>query len=189
VLRFDVRGAEKLRQPGQLVVANHPTLLDVVFLVSLMPQVDCVVKRSAWVNPFMMGVVRGTGYLRNDPGDGLVTTCAERLLSGRSLLIFPEGTRSELGALGSFRRGAAHIALQSGKPLRPILIACSPPALMRGQNWYDVPTRRMQFTLECCEAIDPARLVAEGASRGAAARVVSAALRDFYVEKLQTSGR
>jgi 1-acyl-sn-glycerol-3-phosphate acyltransferase len=186
VLDVEVHGAELLRQPGQLVVANHPTLLDVVFLVSLMPQADCVVKREAWSNPFMRGVVRGAGYLPNDLGDSLVDAGVERLQAGRSLLVFPEGTRSKMGALGPFRRGAAHMALRSGRPLRPALIRCDPPSLMRGQKWYDVPERRMHFTVECCEEIAPGDVVGEEESRGAGARKLTAALRDFYGKKLQT---
>lgn len=183
---LEVRGAELLRQPGQLVVANHPTLLDVVFLVSLMPQADCVVKRATFANPFMRGVVRGTGYLSNDLGEGLIDACADRLEAGRSVLLFPEGTRPLGGALGPFQRGAAHVALKSGRPLRPVWITCDPPTLMRGQNWYDVPERRIHYTFECCEGIDPADLAGPGESRGAAARKISAALRDFFTKKQQT---
>ncbi len=133
VNEVELRGVDSLRQPGQLVVANHPTLLDVVFLIALMPQADCVVKAEAWSNPFMRGAVRGAGYLPNDLGDRLVDVCAERLRAGRSLVLFPGGTRDPKGEIGSFRRGAAHIALRSGRPLRPVFIGCEPPSLMRGQ--------------------------------------------------------
>jgi 1-acyl-sn-glycerol-3-phosphate acyltransferase len=61
VVRMRVAGAEELRRPGQLVVVNHPTLLDAVFLISLMPQADCVAKQATWWNPFRRGVVSATG--------------------------------------------------------------------------------------------------------------------------------
>src|SRR5262249_61450859 len=89
VVRMRVTAGEALRRPGQLVVANHPTLLDAVFLISQMPQVDCVAKHATWSNPFMRGVVRATGYLSNDLGSALVDACAERLAAGRSVLLFP----------------------------------------------------------------------------------------------------
>ena len=47
ILTYRVEGAERLREPGRLIVANHPTLIDVVLLVSLMPEVDCIVKRGS----------------------------------------------------------------------------------------------------------------------------------------------
>lgn len=184
LLEVTVRGGEALREPGQLVVANHPTLLDVVFLVSLMPQADCVVKREVLSNPFMRGVAGCTGYLSNSLGDELLDACAERLRSGRSLVLFPEGTRSPAGGLGDFQRGAAHVALRSGKPLLPVVIRCDPPGLMRGQKWYDVPPRPMAITLDCSEPIHPAADARGRRGRGAAARVLSAELRDFYEKRL-----
>ena len=53
ILTYRVEGAERLRESGRLIVANHPTLLDVVLLVSQMPEVDCIVKRGLWRNPFL----------------------------------------------------------------------------------------------------------------------------------------
>jgi 1-acyl-sn-glycerol-3-phosphate acyltransferase len=186
VLRVTVRGEERLRQAGgQLVVANHPTLLDVVMLGALLPQLDCVVKRGAWANPFMRWVVTATGYLPNDLGDALVDACAGRLLQGRALLLFPEGTRSPKGALGPFQRGAAHTALRSGRPLLPVFIGCEPLSLTGRERWYQVPERRMHFTIEAGELMDPTLLAERGEPRGAAARRVTAALRGFYEKRLR----
>ena len=182
VCKLTVRGAERLREPdGQLIVANHPTLIDVVLIGSLMPQLDCLVKIGAWSNPFMRGVVRAAGYVPNDLGEAVVDACAARLREGRSLLLFPEGTRSlKDGALGAFHRGAAHVALCSGRPIRPLLITCHPRFLTRGQHWYDVADRPMGFSIEVGEPIDPSVVTREDESRGVASRKLTAALRDFY---------
>lgn len=188
VVRMQVSGVEELKKPGQLVVANHPTLLDVVFLISLMPQADCVAKQATWSNPFMRGVVTATGYLSNELGVELVEACAERLRAGRSVLLFPEGTRSPRGGLGPFKRGAARVALRAGKPLRVVLLTCSPPALMRGRSWYAMPTVRLTIGVDARETLDPADLLEPGMSHSVAARKVSAALRDFYTKKLQNPG-
>lgn len=180
-----VRGLEKLQTPGgHLLVSNHPTLLDVVVLGSLLPQLDCVVKREAWSNPFMSGVVSSAGYIPNTSGVDLVESCAERLRRNRSLLIFPEGTRSPKRGLGLLHRGAAHTALRSGRPLTPIFIRCHPPTLMRGQKWHDVPPCRMQFSIEIGDPISPP-IPERGDPRGAAARRVTAELRDFFEKRLQ----
>jgi len=184
LLAVEVRNVERLSEPGQLIVANHPTLLDVVFLVSKLPQADCVVKRAVMANPVMRSAVVASGYFANDPGDALIEACAGRLAEDRTLLLFPEGTRTEDGRLGPFRRGAAHVALRSGRPLRPVVIHCHPPSLMRGQRWYQVADRKLRIVLECCEAIGPGEMPA-GTGRGAAARRLSSRLRDFYAKRLQ----
>jgi len=184
-----IRGAEQLLAPGTLVVANHPTLLDVVMIGACMPQLDCVVKKEAWSNPFMRHVVRATGYVPNDLGEAVIDACAERLRRGRSLLLFPEGQRSPEAGLGPFMRGAAHLALKSGRPLTPVVVRCTPPTLMRGQKWYQVPERRMCFDIEVCAPIDFARGADPAEPRAAAARRITSALRDFYQKKLHNFER
>ncbi len=180
-----VRGVERLLDSGpHLLVANHPTLLDVVVMGSLIPQLNCVVKPATWSNPFMRGAVAAAGYIPNDSGAQLVDRCIERIEQGDSLLIFPEGTRSPKGGLGSFQRGAAHTALRSGQPLLPVWIRCDPPTLMRGQKWFDVPLRRMRFSIEVGEPIAPP-ILAAGEPRGVAARRMTAELRDFFSKRLQ----
>lgn len=185
LIEVRVEGAERLHGGGRVVVANHPTLLDVVLLVSLLPQADCVVKRAIFGNPFMRGVARATGYLPNDRGEAVVEACAERLRRGRTVLLFPEGTRSPRDGLGRFRRGAAHAALRSGCPLLPVTLRCEPPALLRGQPWYDVPDATIRYSLDVGEPIDAREFA--GASRGAAARRLTGVLREHFARSLESS--
>jgi 1-acyl-sn-glycerol-3-phosphate acyltransferase len=187
LVRVSLRGEDLLRDPrARLLVANHPTLLDVVMLGALLPQLDCVVKKQAWSNPFMRGVVRSAGYIPNDLGDRVLDACAERLRQDRRLLLFPEGTRSPKGGLGPFRRGAAHVALSCRMPLTPVSIRCDPPSLMRGQKWYDVPDGRMLFRIEVGEFIELPPSAERDQPRGLAARELTRSLRDFYEKRLQT---
>jgi 1-acyl-sn-glycerol-3-phosphate acyltransferase len=178
VIEVETSGMEVLRAPGaKLLVANHPTLIDYVLLGGLLPQMDCVVKRAVWENPFLGGVVRGAGYVPNDDAEGTVQACVDRLRQGRTLLLFPEGTRSPRGGLGRFQRGAAHIALETGLPLVPVTIRCVPPGLMRDQPWYDVPERRMHLTLDVGE---PLWAKDEGLPRSVAARRLTRELRTHF---------
>jgi 1-acyl-sn-glycerol-3-phosphate acyltransferase len=180
-----VTGEERLREPGaHLLVANHPTLIDVVVIGSLMPQLDCVAKRAAWSNPFMLGVIKATGYIANDDGVGLIEDAAARLRRGRSLLLFPEGTRSPAQGLQPFQRGAAHLALRTGLSILPVHVRCEPRGVMKGQKWWDVPPSRMRFHVEICEPLHVKEWIEPGEPRARAARRLTAALRDFYVKKL-----
>lgn len=144
---LEVRGAERLARGPALVVANHPTLMDVVLLIAQFPQADCVVKAGAWRNPFLRGIVSLAGYVPNRDGPELVAECARRLRAGRTLVLFPEGSRSLASALRPFKRGAAHIALASGAALRPVLIECRPRMLGKDQAWWAIPGERVRYTL------------------------------------------
>ena len=180
LLALEERGTERLRAPGQLVVANHPSLLDVVYLISRMPQADCVVKREAWSNPFFRPVVRVCGYIPNDGGEAVVHECAERLHRGRSLILFPEGSRSPRSGLGPFQRGVAYIALASGCPITPVWIECRPPALKKGQPWYALPNERLVFSLEVGSPVFARDWLDEDMPRVLAARRVTSELRTLF---------
>ncbi|HEU4428826.1 MAG TPA: lysophospholipid acyltransferase family protein, partial [Myxococcota bacterium] len=172
----EVRGAEKLGGGPALVVANHPSLVDVVFLIARLPQADCVVKADAFRNPFLRGIVRLAGYIPNRDGAELVAECARRLRAGRTLVLFPEGSRSPAAGLRPFKRGAAHIALASGAPLRPVWIECRPRILGKNQPWWAIPGERVRYTLRVGADVS-ARELAAGRSDALAARHVTEALQ------------
>jgi len=177
--RIRYSGAELLREPGTLVVANHPTLLDALLLMSLMPNVDCVVKERYYDHPFLGAAARAAGYIPSRDGPGLVAACVERLVRGRSLMIFPEGTRSPVNELGPFQRGAAHIALRAGRDPVPVAITCEPPTLYRGQSWWDVPDRRFDLVLRVGEPLPVKEAVGEQQSYGRSARALTAMMRGY----------
>ena len=177
-------GAERLRGGATLVVANHPTLLDVVFLISCMPQADCVVKREAWRNPFFRGIVTAAGYIPNDEGQAIVSECVARLRGGRSVILFPEGSRSPRGGLGPFKRGAAYVAEASDAPITPVVIGCDPPALMKGQPWYALPNSKLTFSLAVGEPLYAGVLSPGQHPRVIAARRITAKLRSHFLARL-----
>jgi len=155
-----------------------------VILVAVMPQADCIVKEENFVNPFMRGMLKATGYMPNLGGPALVDTCVARLRAGRSLLLFPEGTRSPKSGLGTFCRGAARIALVTGQDLLPVLITCDPPTLMKGQAWYDVPDRPFELHVRVAEPLPIEGFMARDESRAKTARALTASLREVFEKGL-----
>jgi 1-acyl-sn-glycerol-3-phosphate acyltransferase len=181
---FDSVIGHRLREPGQLVVANHPTLLDAILLISRMPQADCVIKGSHMNHPFMGAAARGAGYIPNWEGPSLVDDCVERLLAGRSVIIFPEGTRSPIGELGRFARGAAHIALRAGRDPIPVTIRCDPATLYRGQAWWDVPHRMFTLSAKAGDPLLVKDFADSSMSPALAARAVTRGLREHFERDL-----
>lgn len=153
ICTYSVEGGARLREPGRLIVANHPTLIDVVLLVSLMPAVDCIVKRGLWRNPFLRWPVSWAGYIPNSDGEELIERCAATLRQGHSLLVFPEGTRTVPGQPLRMQRGAAHIALAAEVEILPVTVTCDPPTLFKGNPWYRVPARRFHMHVAVGEPV------------------------------------
>jgi len=180
IMTYDVDGIEKLREQGRLVVANHPTLIDVVLLVSLMPEVDCIVKRGLWRNPFLRWPVIWASYIPNSEGEELIEGCAATLKRGHSLLVFPEGTRTVPGRPMHMQRGAAHIALAAGAEILPVTVTCDPPTLFKGNPWYRVPVRRFHMKVVVGEPVSASMFREEGEAPARAARRLTQWLLAYY---------
>jgi 1-acyl-sn-glycerol-3-phosphate acyltransferase len=178
VLTYAVEGREKFHYEGnRLIVANHPSLIDVVFLIAMLPQARCVVKEAAWSNPFMAGVMWATGYIPNDDPVRFIEECVACLEQGENLVIFPESTRTVPGQPMKLRRGAATIIVRSRRPFVPVTIASAPSTLTKAEKWYQIPERRVHFRIEVGDSIDPSSLIVEGETLGLARRRMNRVLK------------
>ena len=181
VLTYSVTGVQRLGQPGQMVIANHPSLIDVVVLIAFMRDANCIVKESLWHNPFMGGPIRSAGYISNDGSVEMLETAAQALKDGQSLIVFPEGTRTTPGQPPNFHRGAAAIALRGAQVITPVKISVTPTTLTKAEPWYSIPSRRFHFSLEVGEKIDPSDFNAQG-SAPIASRKLNQYLHSYYVK-------
>lgn len=132
---------------GQLILANHPSLIDVVVLLSIIPNADCVVKAHLFKNPFIRGVIKNAGYISNADPEGLLNACKASLAAGNNLIIFPEGTRTSPGTEIVFQRGAANIALRCQVPITGVLINVTPSTLTKAESWYQIPAEKAIFSM------------------------------------------
>ena len=96
-----------------ILVANHPSLLDVVMLVSLIPNADCIVQGYI-ERTIVREVVRRLYILNTLDFDRLAEACAGSLRRGNCLVIFPEGTRTPRSGEMRLKKGAARLSLLSG---------------------------------------------------------------------------
>lgn len=189
IMRLSVEDGERLRTcDNMLVLANHPTLIDVVALISLMPNASCVVKAALWRSPFLGGVVRAADYISNSQPEDLLQDCARDINSGNPLIIFPEGTRTRPGEPLRFLRGASYIALNSGRPLLPVLISCQPSTLTKQQKWYQIPERRFELRVKILPPENIAQWVNEADAPTIAARKLTQGLEAFFTHKLEYHG-
>lgn len=186
VLCYDIRGLERLERSGLLILANHPTLIDTVFLMAFVKQADCIVKQALWDNPFTYGPVRAAGYICNDNGPDLVENCITSLHNGSNLIIFPEGTRTPCNGVIKFKRGAAHVAVRSKHNITPVVIRCTPSTLSKGEKWWQVPPTIARFTIEIKEDIQAQAFLASAGSELLAARRLTHYLQDYFTTESQS---
>ena len=185
VLRYEFVGLEKLDRGGLLILANHPTLIDTIFLMAFVRRADCVVKSHLWNNPFTSGPVRAAGYVNNESAADLIDDCIATLRAGNNLIIFPEGTRTPACGTVSLKRGAANIAVRGGRAVTPVLIDCQPPTLGKGEKWWRVPERHAQFRIEVRDDIEIGAFTGDGTSEVMAVRHLTDHLQRFFTEENQ----
>ena len=174
-----IRGLQHLRVGARLIVATHPSLIDSVLLLAMIPNANCVTKSALWRNPITALPLRALGYIRNDSKD-LIDQCAASLRSGNPLIIFPEGTRSIPGQPLRLLRGSAHIAITANVGITPVIIHCEPRVFGKDQSWFAAPQTAPLFSLEVYPEIAIEPYLASGQPRSKTARWLTRDLEVFF---------
>jgi len=161
-----------------VVVASHPSLIDVVILLAYLPNATAVAKAAAGRNFFYSRVVNAA-FLVNDDPRRVLDEAKDLLSRGGNLVIFPEGTRTPVDApRHKLYRGAAQIALHAGAPVQCVSVTCDPPVLAKGQPPWDVGDRIITFTLRACGEI-PVEAPAPDAVQHSAAVALTARIQSL----------
>jgi 1-acyl-sn-glycerol-3-phosphate acyltransferase len=127
--RIRVHGKENIRKDETYVyMANHSSLIDTPALFGYLPyQFKIMAKKELFYIPFMGWHLWTSGNFPVDRSDGRKTAKSlrqviEGVKQGKSLAVFPEGTRTPDGQLQEFKPGAFKIALRAGVPIVPVTI-------------------------------------------------------------------
>jgi len=131
-IEVEVEGRDGIDpQIASVVMSNHQSVFDILALVSTLPlEWRFVAKRElTWIPFFGWGLV-AAGHIiidrgRNERAVASLKEAAERVREGVSVIIFPEGTRSETNDLRPFKSGGFHLAIQAQAPILPVSISGS----------------------------------------------------------------
>jgi len=142
---------------SKIIVANHPSLLDIVVLLSLIPNADCIVNTNLNRNFIVRGVIRQLYILNSLNLDDIFKACTESLKQGNCLIIFPEGTRTPRYGKAVIKRGAARVALVSGCNIVPVRIGGNDKyGLGKKDPWMGFnPSERYVYNISMGAEINP----------------------------------
>jgi len=149
------------RHPGPCVfIANHPTLTDSVYFSATIPGVCLVAKTGLGKYYPVRRVIQSLGYIITGDGgafDGLriINAAEAEILKGRSVLLFPEGTRSPSNGLNPFKAGYILLARQANVPIQPIVLDTRPPFLNHSGTWFIPPDTTVTTSVRYLEPLDP----------------------------------
>lgn len=181
ILKLRVDHAERIKDIHScVVVANHPSLLDVVMLFSIVPNVNCIVKGSLGKTPFIHNVVN-TLFIPNSLSfEEQMARASEGMECGESLIIFPEGTRTRPGEPLQLKKGAARFALHGFHNVQPIYIGGNEKIGLRKHDKYFSfhPTERYHYNIDILEQIDTKKYSSH--SEPAAVNLLTEELRETF---------
>ncbi|MDR2582546.1 MAG: 1-acyl-sn-glycerol-3-phosphate acyltransferase [Fibromonadaceae bacterium] len=135
---------------SKIIVANHPSLLDVVLLISLLPNANCIVngvlgKRN------IVRIIVNTLYISNELDFAEISNrVANSLSKGNNVIIFPEGTRSIPGKPIELKKGAARLAIETGYEIVPVHIGGNEKIGLRKHDAFFSfhPTQRYHYVFD-----------------------------------------
>jgi 1-acyl-sn-glycerol-3-phosphate acyltransferase len=112
----------------QVFMSNHQSDFDIFIVLAFIPgQFRWIAKKELFRVPVFGKAMRNAGYIEMDRQNHeramkSIAIAAQKIREGKSVMSFPEGTRSRDGKIKTFKQGMFHLALQAGVPIVPISI-------------------------------------------------------------------
>lgn len=140
---------------NKIIVASHPSFIDIVLLIALIPNSLCLVKTSILNNFIMRNIVKSL-YITNDGTiDDFLAKSKKALDYGFNIIIFPTGKRVDEGEAVQIHKGAAKLSILTKKSIVPIKITTSEPFLTKNRSIFQIGKNIVKFKLEIAEEINP----------------------------------
>ncbi|MCY4572833.1 MAG: lysophospholipid acyltransferase family protein, partial [Gemmatimonadetes bacterium] len=140
-----IENPERLgRDRGQVLVSNHQSWFDVFALAASLPvKFSFVGKKELSRVPFLGQAWEKVGHIAIDRSDHKAAIESlhkvdEQFRAGRTIIMFPEGTRSPTGELTRFKKGAFVMAIKSQVPVVPVAVTGT-RAIMEKGDWIIAP--------------------------------------------------
>lgn len=130
-IKISVSGSELIPDGPIIVMSNHASNFDILVMQGYFPRpLSWIAKKELFSIPVFGWSMRRGGYIALDRGDGRkalksMDEAAQKIKSGTSVIIFPEGTRTRDGQLLPFKRGGFLVAIKAGVPVVPVSIVGS----------------------------------------------------------------
>jgi 1-acyl-sn-glycerol-3-phosphate acyltransferase len=138
-VQVEVTGADRLHDSANtIVMPNHLSNLDAPVLFTVLPpNFKVVAKKELFRIPFLASTFRRARFIELDRRDRdearrAMQKSVESLRGGACFLIFPEGTRSESGMLGEFKKGGFLVALEAGSRVVPVAVTGTRELMPKG---------------------------------------------------------
>lgn len=149
IIRLNVTNIDKIKNiKNSIIVSTHPSFIDIVVLISIIPYSTCFVANRLAQNFFLKGIVKLLFLVETKSIDELTEATCKKLNDGLNVIIFPMGIRHRKNETPRIRRGTALIAQKSHKNIVMLNLETDYDFLQINQPIYDAGDKSVLYTLE-----------------------------------------
>lgn len=145
IFKLDLYNITPLR--GKIIVATHPSFIDILILIGLYDNSLCLVKKELLNNIFLKNIIKNVYIPNNIELDEFKQICTEALNDEYNIIIFPTGTRITKGENIKIHKGSAALQIASNADIIPIKMECDYPFLQKGKPVYDASNKIITYSV------------------------------------------
>ena len=159
LFRLDIKKLGKIK--NKVIVSTHPSFIDIVILIALIPRSTCFVKKELAHNPILKNLVTSIFITNEVELEELKSESKKMLDRGFNVIIFPSGIRHRRDEFPKIRKGASLVALNAGKNIVPVRMFSDRDFLFINQPFYAVSDRCVNLEIEQMREINIADFIGE----------------------------
>lgn len=155
IIKVHIKDLAKLKNiENKVIVSTHPSFIDIVILISLIPKSVCFAKKELMNNIFMKNIISNICISSGLELEDMIDITKKYLDNGYNIIIFPMGRRHKKDEFPRIKKGATAIAMNANKNIQPIKITNDYDFLQIGQSILDAGDKTINYYIEPLEEIN-----------------------------------
>lgn len=155
ILKLKIEDIDKLRSiKGKIIVSTHPSYIDILILMSLIPNSTCFVKKELAYNPTLKKIINKIFIQSGLELDEMQRITKDYLDKGFNVIIFPSGIRHRKNEYPKIKKGTALISMNANKNIVPIEMYTDYDFLQIGQSVLDAGEKPVIYNIKVLEEIN-----------------------------------
>lgn len=155
IIKLNITDLDNIKQIKQkIIVATHPSFIDILILIALIPRTTCIVKYSLSKNPILFNLVNSIFIMEDESLEKLKEHTKKMIDNGFNVVIFPMGIRHRRNEFPKIKKGAATIAMNANSNIVVLKYYTDFDFLFISQPVYEAGEKAVTYDLSYVGEID-----------------------------------
>ncbi len=155
IIKLNITDLDNIKQIKQkIIVATHPSFIDILILIALIPRTTCIVKYSLSKNPILFNLVNSIFIMEDESLEKLKEHTKKMIDNGFNVVIFPMGIRHRRNEFPKIKKGAATIAMNANSNIVALKYYTDFDFLFISQPVYEAGEKAVTYDLSYVGEID-----------------------------------